>query len=791
MSTAAALEYSIRSLRTGGRTVSALREIRARAARRHPLLANFAIMPFIMGGAGVAAAVQVVPLLVQPFGDNVRYEIEESDARKLGTALSDSKGRWIGAFPSRLDSDRRFNEGETVKFDDIDLSGKSFPIYPDHKVLFVERPPQHYLTCLKRLEDSNMGNWLINPHGVDAIGLLRIPASGMKSGGSSLSSQLVQQLIRPKGQSEGRMDAIRRKGEEIFWTAPLMFGYAPNDRRFDQLVARHLPHVQYTQQDRSVLWGIEASSRVLFNAPADDSLPKAAQYILAGSIRRPLVFPVARDHATGQLLDRTQVASDHWQLAIKRARVCADDPQINPDVIEREQINRDLDARSKVLPAPKADPVIEELGRERYGERWPERARDPFRRANIFAYNAMQALVSEFRDALTPSWSRQVSSVTMSIDLVDERRFSPQFRATTRQWLAGRPALNPVYRPWVTYAVGEAEPVDAIPDILAVVVDDRSKIVRYYSSREGAPFYGLQRDENGRYQPQKEDQPLASLGKIGNALVLIRSGELSSPAISAFAHSDSDAVTAATMRADSTGIVSRQVMQSLMWTSNAAKDDAGHDLDARWAMSHGLAAASGRTVLWNGLSITNALANDYRPVAAPSLIESLTLVDLKAGKLFPTVTSLRSAYEFAGLSARISPAVLVRPQDRRKALQLLSSPICAGGTLRSLASWCSGKRTRFIWAKTGTTDSTDTWNRENNVKARGVVDRLAITGGVEFPDGRRFALYLSVGGQSSARPLMIGKPGQRDAEAAQIAPLFGMMLTDLAQQTPTGAGRDR
>lgn len=790
MPSAAALEYTFRGFRTGGRTIDALRELRTRAARRYPLLANFALMPFIMGGAGMAAAVQIVPLLVQPFGAEVMHEIEESDSRKLGTALLDSKNRWIGAFPGRLDSDRRFNEGETVKYDDTDLSGRSFPIYPDHKTLFIEHPPKHYLACLKRLEDRNIGNWLINPNGVDGIGLLRAPASGMKAGGSGLSSQLVQQLIRPKGKSESRIDVLRRKGEEIFWTAPIMFGYAPNDSRFDQLVARHLPHVQYTQQDRSVLWGIEASSRVLYNAPADDSLPKVAQYILAGSIRRPLVFPVARDHETGQLRDKTQVASDHWKRAIDRARVCAEDSQLNPEEIERKRLILDLDERAKVLPEPKADLVIEVLGRERYGNRWPERARDPFRRANIFAYNAMQGLVAEFRDALGVTWSRQVGSVTMSIDLVDERRFSPKFRATARQWLAARPDLNVFYRPWATYAIGETEPVDAIPDILAVVADEKGQIVRYYSSREGAPFYGLQRDENGRYQPQKEDQPLASLGKIGNGLVLIRSGGLSSRTISSFAHSNSDAVTAATMLADSTGAISLQVMQSLMWTSNAAKDGAGRDLDARWSMSHGLASASGRTVLWNGLAITNALAGDYRPVSAPSLITHVTLVDLKAGKTFPAINGLRSAYALSGLPATINPAALIRQEDQSKARQLLSSPICLGGTLRSLSKWCGG-RTRFIWAKTGTTDLTDRWNREQNTHANGVVDRLAIMGGVEFPDGRRFALYLSVAGQNPARPLMVGSSGQREAEAAQIAPLFDMMLTDLAQQSPKGTSHDR
>ncbi len=784
-------EYIARAVTAVGYGFITIVELYLRALRRHPLMTNLALMPISLGAAIIIAAVQIVPILIQPFGAEIRNEIEESDARKLGTALLDSESRWIGAFPGRLDSNHRFNESETVQYQDTDLSGKSFPIYPDHKTLFVENPPIHYLACVKRLEDNNLGNWLVNPHGVDGIGMLRAATSGMKAGGSGLSSQLVQQLIRPKGKWESRTDKIRRKIKETFWTVPLMYNYAPNDRRFDQLVARHLPHVQYTQQDRSVLWGIEASSRVLFDAPANDSLPKAAQYILASAIWRQLVFPAARDHKTGQIVDKTRLAKKNWHQAINRARVCANDPNLNPDASERKRVNDDLEERAKKLPEPESDPVIEQLGRARYGSRWSERARDPFRRANIFAYNAMQGLVSEFRDALTSSWSRHVASVSMTIDLVDDRRFSPLFRSAARQWLAERPDLNPLYRPWATYATGEAEPVDTIPDITAVVADERGKIVRYYSSREGAPFYGLQRDKNGRYQPQKEDQQLASLGKIGNALVLIRSGALANGVIVAYANSNSDAVTSLTMGADPTGVISQQIMQSLMWTSNAAKDASGDDLDARWSMSHGLAAASGRTVLWNGLAITNALANDYRRVTAPSLIERLTLVDLKTGKSFSTVNSLRSAYGFSGLPTKISPAALIQPADRGKALQLLSSPICGGGTLRSMSSWCSLRSTRFIWAKTGTTDSTDKWNRQNNAQAKGVVDRLSILGGVEFPNGRRYALYLSVAGQSAARPLMVGKSGQREAEASQIAPLFEIMLSDIAQQSPRGTGHDR
>lgn len=149
-------ERCLRFGRTIDHCLSSPSELRAKAARRHPVFGDISAMCIMLCGLGIVAATQVVPLLVQPFGGNAQREIAEADARKVETALTDSKGRWFEDFLYRLDSDRWSNQGGTVKFDDTDLSGKGSPIYPVHKVLFVEQPPQHYLICLKRLEGSNM-----------------------------------------------------------------------------------------------------------------------------------------------------------------------------------------------------------------------------------------------------------------------------------------------------------------------------------------------------------------------------------------------------------------------------------------------------------------------------------------------------------------------------------------------------------------------------------------------------------------------------------------------------------
>ena len=782
MASASLLEYPLRGLRATGHGIAILREARARFSQRHPVAAGSLLSPLVASAAAIVAAVYIVPIVIQPLGTGIRYEISESDSRKLGTELIDSKGRWVGAFPSRLDSGQ-FNRGEVVQYD-TDLSGRSFPIYPDHKTLFVEHPPKLYLACIKRLEDSNLGNSLINPHGVDGLGLMRVAASGFRSGGSTLSSQLVQQMIRPKGSHDGFVTKVRRKAEETFWTVPLMYGQAPGDQRFDQLISRHLPHVQYTQEDRSVLWGIEASSQVLWGARADDRLPAPQQLVLAGAVRRPLVFAVAHDASTGELTDKSGVAHSYWIKAIGRAKICAADPTVITDPTMQTQILSDLTSMEGYLPVPRANPEIEALGRERYGDRWPERARDPFRRANIFAYNAMQGLVAEFRDGLGRSWSRSVSSVSMSIDVVDERRFSPRFRAMVRQWLSSHRDLNPIYRSWATYTADQNEPIDAIPEVIAAATDEHGKIVLYYSSREGAPYFGSTRDGEGRYQPQREDRQLASLGKLGNALVLVRQHALGAANIAAYARSDSEAVTAATLKADPNQAVAAQLATRMYWSGKAAIDGGGNPIGIAWSMAHGYVSASPRTAQWAALAVTNAMADDARPVRAPSLIASVTIADLQAGKSSILPGGLPSAYGLAGLDEVMRPTDLIRREDIGAARTILSAPICAGGTLRALNGWC--QRTSFVWAKTGTLDVTKDWNLTHGASASGVVQRLAIFGGVQFPDGRRYSLFLSIGGESAARPLMIGGQGVRDAEASALAPLFDAMLIDLSQRSNQG-----
>lgn len=64
MTSTAALQFAIRSMRVGAFTISPLREIWARAARRRPLFATIATLPLSMGGNGLVATVQIELIMV-------------------------------------------------------------------------------------------------------------------------------------------------------------------------------------------------------------------------------------------------------------------------------------------------------------------------------------------------------------------------------------------------------------------------------------------------------------------------------------------------------------------------------------------------------------------------------------------------------------------------------------------------------------------------------------------------------------------------------------------------------
>lgn len=771
-------ELAARVLRGARHGLSDLAELRARLARRHPVLASVAFLPGLLLGTGLVAAVYVLPPLVRPFGGEIVTEIRDADARRQGTALYDASGRWIGAFPSRFDRSGRFNAGETAEYD-TDISGREFAVHPDYKTLFVENPPQPYLTCLKALEDSNLGNLLINPHGIDGAGLLRAASQGFRGGGgSTLSSQLVQQLIRPKGSYQpGMFGTLQRKVEDIFWTVPVMYGHAPGDRRFDQYLARHLPHLRDTQDHRGTVWGIEASSQVLWGKPAAQ-LDQSEQFILAAAVHRQILFPLAHDEQM-RLRDNSKRSSESWQRAIKRARRCASNPAVVAEPAERARIGAQLNAMALAdAPKPKADPVIDALGRERYGVRWPERARDPFRRANIFASYAMAGLSAEFSDAFGLDWAHRIAQVTTTIDIADERRFAPQFRQRLRDWLAGREDLNPYYRPWATYRSPSSEP-EEIPEAIVAVSDADGRLVRYYSSVGGAPYFGSQRDALGGYQPAKEDRQIASLGKIGSALVILQAGSAGDAAVQAFAHSDTDAMVELVAAADPDRRLSRAIITGLHWSEASARAVGGQALDPAFSLAHGYLAAAPRTQHWAAGAVTAALAGDGRPVSPPSLLETLRLVDLDAGTLGAPMRRLGNPYRSEAGNSTLDPAALIPPALRNRARLLMSAPVCGGGTLRALADWCQPARIRLIWGKTATMDISSAFSSRTGASAKGVVLRIAITGGVVFVDGRRYSFYLSVSGQDAGHPLTIGKPDSVGLEASRLAPLLDIILSDL------------
>ncbi len=156
-------------------------------------------------------------------GDKLRYDAE----RWLATAIYDPKGNFVGTFDPRLDSQRDVNWTDET----IELGG--YQATPDHKSIPVREVPDAYWQCLSYHEDRYIGG-LLNPYGIDLMGVLKIPYSSVKRsialkrpvlgvGGSTLPMQFVRVIYKtPPNAREGGFKKLRRKMGE-WWLAPVIY----------------------------------------------------------------------------------------------------------------------------------------------------------------------------------------------------------------------------------------------------------------------------------------------------------------------------------------------------------------------------------------------------------------------------------------------------------------------------------------------------------------------------------------------------------------------------------------
>ena len=713
-------------------------------------------------------------------GERLRYDAE----RWLATAIYDKHGQFVGTFDPRLDSQRDVNWTDMA----IELGGHV--ANPDHKSIPVAVVPERYWQCLSFHEDRYIGG-LLNPYGIDLIGVLKIPYSTvMRSialkrpslgvGGSTLPMQFARVIYKtPPDAREGPFRKLRRKVGE-WWLAPVIYHELTrggDDTPLKQWAANHLWLAQRT--GGAPLHGVEMTSRVVFGKEARD-LTIAEQFVLASAVNKPIILLSGSDKLN-------EVRLDHWRYITEvRAKICAD--RLIEDQGERQKILFELVSLANGPPDPKIRPKLQEALEQHAPELAKRAVANPTIRANALLPAARFGIREEMKQLHGFGWRESVRGVATTLDVTQNLAFNDALRAELArldQKLGDK--LNPGFVLDPTRAAGQ--PGLKLPNITVVAANAKGEIVRYFEVGETAPYFGspFARDtKTGKYTAEREQRRIASTGKMliaiaaGNenqdtsetnyqdALAPERGVEtceklaqpLANPrgrkAIVSFACSLNRPIE---WRAAALGQLRiKRLIDGFGFNLPPAASE-GEATPPSTAAARGLISGSPRRVHQMASVVLASLTGEgQRPIPLPTLVKSYD-----HGK---------GAHPAARDENAIVPDRLVRPHGAAFVKAMLQAPLCyrhqgaAHGTLKSLAHWCANERQglKLHFAKTGTDTSED---------PNQTVDTW-IAGGLQFAGGEAYSYVVLVGTGSTREPF------GRSVHAAQAAtPLLEVLLNDL------------
>ena len=690
-----------------------------------------------------------------------RVTMEGLRNRSLAVAVFDSTERFSGFF-------HRAHEVGVIPGQFEPRPGGSIEVVADHKTIALASAPEHYINCLIELEDRHSGSWR-NPFGIDFVSTVRIPYSevlGSARGGSTIQMQLARAirqdfayLAEPDGEKLGR------KIDE--WRfAPVIHGLAQNAGSRDGLnrwAAMHLPHIQMT--GGYVVYGVEAASLTMFGQPAATLTP-AQQYVLAASVQQNFALDSGQSERMYRNWRRQLVGDD---ARMGRSELCArrllPTPQADAAIAE-------LEAMAAEAPSVFMDDALADLLDEI--DMRGVRIASPELRLSRLAGDVASGLLAQARDHAGPEYNREIAELHLTLDIVDNYRFTRTIRAEVselfdRMAAQGEIAGGPERRPTV-----------------AAIADEDGRILRYYSEGFDSPYFGHlhNREERydlvgnlfrGAYQPDREMREIASTSKILAALALSTvEGERS---VTAYDNrcvgavrtrcycpegcgDARDFVQARHVIAESLNdaLINRLAAQVSDRRLRQMADQAGltlpghhEDTPAQSLVTYGRYTATPRRVQQLAMAALRHSRGETGPTAAPSLIDTIVM---------------RGDHDAAG--ERVAPAGQgsepiqfdLESSERARAYlsDVLSAPVCdPGGTLRALSDWCpSAGRVRAHVAKSGT--------RGTGAGGIDVYDWW-IVGAVETPSGERFSYIIATGQGTPSEPFT----GLSSATATPIA----------------------
>ncbi|MGE0628564.1 MAG: transglycosylase domain-containing protein [Hyphomicrobiaceae bacterium] len=709
----------------------------------------------------------------------IHYDAE----RWLATAIYDRYGNFVGTFDPRLDSARDVNyTSQPIEIGD-------YVANPDHKSIPVRDVPEHYWKCLLYHEDRNLGG-LLNPYGIDLIGVLKIPLSSISrsisarrpmlgAGGSTLPMQFARVIYNtPPHAGESAFDKLGRKFRE-WWLAPVIFHVLTrdgDDTPLQQWAANHIWLAQRT--GGQPLHGVEVTSRIVFGKEARD-LTIAEQYVLASAVNKPIILLEGSERLNAVRLDR-------WRyIAEVRARVCAERLLSNDS--RQKDVLFELIGLAGGPPDPKVRPRLRQA-LEAHAPSLARRAQaNPIARANILMPAARLGLREEMKQVWGYDWRSHVRGITATIDVGENltlrRKLSSKLAEIDKAWNA---RINPGY----TLDPARVDADRRSPDVVVVAADLNGEIVRYYESSQAAPYFGSlsARDhKTGRYVSGRESRRLASTGKIIAAIAIanqLRDGadalyhDDSAPAGSAIA-TCAKGNEARGRRAEVAFACS--LNRPVEWRLAQAGQTTVRHLIDRFGFNMPPAASSSDRTPPSTAVVRGLISGSPQRVHQMAAVVLSSLVG--RGNAVVRMPTLAKGYDFTDRHeaaqsseterAGIVPDRLIRRDARSVLRQLLQAPLCyrlhgrPQGTLKDVAAWCADRRSdvRLHFAKTGTDVGTD---------AGATVDTW-IVGGLQFTNGAAYSYVVLIGTGSTA------EPWARNLHASQVAaPLLRMLLEDLA-----------
>lgn len=799
-------------------------------------------------------------------GQALANDLEEADRIHLTPEIYDANGEFLAAInfakyaggKSIDDSQKRFGRVQKSK-DKADVTAAKIS-----STVFVEEPNQDYVNCLRRLEDRYDGHPLVNPYGNDLFfppRLFKNMIVNQKTmGGSTLVAQYQQQVGFPRRDS--RFTTTGRKLREIYLRTPAMsavVGYTK--RSSDQFAARVMPHASGAGGGRGEVRGLAMGARVMFGVD-QAQLRRAHAYFLAGAVQTlpPLAYTNKGDRKSfrvesdatnkGNILAKARQGA--WNTATGQARAMVCVRELAPPS-EHEALSKELKAIAEGNKEAATGALLDQIALQAFAKAknptgsWRYALQNPTGRGALLIPDVVGGLARELNEAFGNRWNGAVSRIILATPFEPQFQFHRSFDQGARSFLRKADAdgwLNPVYRGW---AQGGACNDEGCPNIVAAIADADGRIVRFFSSKETASlYYGSDTSryssggplDRSRYRYDKEGLQVASIGKVGAALLFARMNVDINEVRDMMARSSTTRVQGRLDRAlKATREKARRegkpvptdtddVARLLHWSSESAINQSGGVENAAVAYSKGTYAASPRTIHHNMSVLLNGFSGRNVPVRPPTLVKEVRYLDYYNRRLASTfprlpdyladdyqidemtrnqnylgalrdatrgrkvVNDIKAAIESPNSASY--PDTLLPPEDRQAVYTMLRAPFCdRGGTMFDVGrggGWCA--RLALLFGKTGTHDITgEHYAVLAKLRARvpyrardGVINSLWTAGGVKRLDGSAFSFVLIVSsGGSQGEPLFIpSRPGISDRNSRRLAPLVEMLLSEIS-----------